>query len=66
MLALCLMLLTTYYAQNHAGMIGWSLHMTNYLDFLWYFSKPGKGLGGFITFSDMVQYPMCMYIILDG
>ena len=25
MLALCLMLLTTYYAQNYAGIIGWSL-----------------------------------------
>ena len=25
MLALCLMLLATYYAQNYAGIIGWSL-----------------------------------------
>ena len=25
MLALCLMLSVTYYAQNHAGMISWSL-----------------------------------------
>ena len=27
MLALCLMLLATYYAQNYAGIIGWSLHI---------------------------------------
>ena len=26
MLALCLMLLATYYAQNYAGIIGWSLN----------------------------------------
>ena len=26
MLALCLMLSVTYYAQNYAGIIGWSLH----------------------------------------
>ena len=38
MLALCLMLLATYYAQNYAGIIGWSLatacshvHHTNYI-----------------------------------
>ena len=28
MLALCLMLLGTYYAQNYAGIIGWSLDIT--------------------------------------
>ena len=28
MLALCLMLLATYYAQNYAGIIGWSLYTT--------------------------------------
>ena len=28
MLALCLMLLMTYYAQNYAGIIGWSLELT--------------------------------------
>ena len=27
MLALCLMLSVTYYAQNYAGIIGWSLIM---------------------------------------
>ena len=28
MLALCLMLSVTYYAQNYAGIIGWSLLVT--------------------------------------
>jgi len=28
MLALCLMLLGTYYAQNYAGIIGWCLMVT--------------------------------------
>ena len=31
MLALCLMLLATYYAQNYAGIIGGSLTMTIYV-----------------------------------
>ena len=30
MLALCLMLSVTYYAQNYAGIIGWSLVDNNY------------------------------------
>jgi len=29
MLALCLMLLGTYYAQNYAGIIGWCLVVTS-------------------------------------
>ena len=28
MLALCLMLSVTYYAQNYAGIIGWSLYVS--------------------------------------
>ena len=30
MLALCLMLLATYYAHNYAGIIGWSLAISQY------------------------------------
>ena len=30
MLALCLMSLATYYAQNYAGIIGWSLMSSNH------------------------------------
>ena len=30
MLALCLTLLATYYAQNYAGIIGWSLPVPHY------------------------------------
>ena len=30
MLALCLMLLATYYAQNYAGIMGWSLNPALY------------------------------------
>ena len=32
MLALCLMLLATYYAQNYAGIIGWSLQWFKSVD----------------------------------
>ena len=34
MLALCLMLLVTYYAQNYAGIIGWSLLIKHFLSTL--------------------------------
>ena len=36
MLALCLMLSVTYYAQNYAGIIGWSLLGTSLLCLLFY------------------------------
>ena len=38
MLALCLMLLATYYAQNYAGIIGWSL-VTALIEYIDYFIR---------------------------
>ena len=56
MLALCLMLSVTYYAQNYAGIIGWSPN--NWIKFTLIFVRVGLNLQVACNIS-FVMYSLC-------